>query len=132
MLFCGWRRDLDDMITELDKVPFECYQPISLRAIVYSCDTHTHTHAVQQCVCPGSELHILSTIPSENRLRLLLEGGLDTQLKNLKLVHHLGNPVMRRHLEALPLETFESILILAEQSVRCVAAHFGTFRQMHV
>jgi ion channel POLLUX/CASTOR len=46
-----------------------------------------------------------------------MEGGLALHLKNLKLMHHHGNPVMRRHLEMLPLESFDSILILAEQSV---------------
>lgn len=86
ILFCGWRRDLDDMIVELDK-----------------------------CVAPGSELHILSTIPVQNRGELLKEGGLlSKNLSNLKLMHHEGNQVIRRHLETLPIESYDSIMILAE------------------
>ncbi|BFI31586.1 hypothetical protein MPTK2_3g23120 [Marchantia polymorpha subsp. ruderalis] len=37
---------------------------------------------------------------------------------NLKLDHHRqGNAVIRRHLESLPLETFDSILILADEAL---------------
>lgn len=92
ILFCGWRRDLDDMIVELDK-----------------------------CVTEGSELHILSTIPIDERGVLLEEGGM-SHLDNLKIVHHVGNMVLRRRLEELPLETFDSILILAEDDADATVA----------
>ncbi|XLR32238.1 hypothetical protein S83_060138, partial [Arachis hypogaea] len=38
-------------------------------------------------------------------------------------VHREGNAVIRRHLESLPLETFDSILILADESVEDSVAH---------
>eukprot|EP01094_Clydonella_sp_ATCC50884_P023927 TRINITY_DN5872_c0_g1_i1.p1 TRINITY_DN5872_c0_g1~~TRINITY_DN5872_c0_g1_i1.p1 ORF type:complete len:673 (-),score=221.59 TRINITY_DN5872_c0_g1_i1:313-2331(-) len=101
ILFCGWRRDLDDMITELDK-----------------------------CVSPGSELHILSTIPENERLTMLKEGGLEEQCKNLSLHHRQGSPVMRRVLEALDLESFSSILILAEQSEEAIDVTAADSRSM--
>ncbi len=86
LLFCGWRRDLDDMITELD-----------------------------QYVAAGSELTILAQVPRELRGSLLMEGGL-TRLKNLKLVHEVGNPELRRDLERVGVERYDSVLVLADES----------------
>eukprot|EP00121_Abeoforma_whisleri_P006311 Awhi_evm1s5737 len=48
MLYCGWRRDIDDMISELDKV-----------------------------CSPGSELWLMSSVPMKKREVLLADGGLD-------------------------------------------------------
>jgi len=87
ILFCGWRRDLDDMIVELEKT-----------------------------VPENSELHILSDIKENERMALLQQGGLTHSLKNLKLQHHYGNQVVRKCLESLPVEEFDSVLILADQS----------------
>eukprot|EP00123_Amoebidium_parasiticum_P016867 comp23617_c2_seq1/m.40189 comp23617_c2_seq1/g.40189 ORF comp23617_c2_seq1/g.40189 comp23617_c2_seq1/m.40189 type:complete len:773 (-) comp23617_c2_seq1:135-2453(-) len=88
LMFCGWRRDIDDMVMELDKV-----------------------------VAEGSELYMMSAVPIKKRRGLLAEGGLEvSKLRNLTLVHRQGNTVLRRHLEPLPLEEFESILILADES----------------
>ena len=36
-------------------------------------------------------------------------------IHNLEVVHHLGNPTFRRHLEKLPIERFHSVLILADE-----------------
>ncbi|KAG0472181.1 hypothetical protein HPP92_016727 [Vanilla planifolia] len=81
ILFCGWRRDIDDMIMVL-----EAFLP------------------------PGSELWMFNDVPIIERKRKLTDGGLDISgLSNIMLVHKEGNAVIRRHLENLPLETFDSI-----------------------
>ncbi|KAK2662913.1 hypothetical protein Ddye_001487 [Dipteronia dyeriana] len=95
ILFCGWRRDIDDMIMVLEAF-----------------------------LAPGSELWMLNEVPEKEREKKLTDGGLDISgLVNLKLVHHEGNAVIRRHLESLPLETFDSILILADESLEDSIVH---------
>lgn len=73
---------------------------------------------LEKCVAVGSELHIMSNIPINKRGQLLEEGGLYENEsggeRKLKLVHHVLNQTVRRHLEKLPIEQFDSILILAE------------------
>ncbi|XP_058094301.1 ion channel CASTOR-like isoform X2 [Magnolia sinica] len=89
ILFCGWRRDIDDMIVVLDAF-----------------------------LAPGSELWMFNDVPEKEREKKLIEGGLDTgRLVNISLVNREGNAVIRRHLESIPLESFDSILILADESV---------------
>ena len=52
----------------------------------------------------------------EKLKKRLFDGGLVLdQLKNLSVQFVYGNHVLRRDLEKLPLETFSSILILAEE-----------------
>ncbi|XP_051146747.1 probable ion channel SYM8 isoform X2 [Andrographis paniculata] len=81
ILFCGWRRDIDDMIMVLEAF-----------------------------LAPGSELWMFNEVPEKDRETKLTDGGLDISgLVNLKLVHREGNAVIRRHLENLPLETFDSM-----------------------
>ncbi|KAF4138284.1 Castor and Pollux of voltage-gated ion channel [Phytophthora infestans] len=88
ILMCGWRRDIRDMIQLLDAV-----------------------------VRPGTELHMICEEPIQLRNKSLLESGLDVNtLKNLKIVHHLGNTAIRRQLEKLPWTSFTSIMILSDQS----------------
>lgn len=95
ILFCGWRRDIDDMIMVL-----EAFLP------------------------PGSELWMFNDVPIMERKSKLTDGGLDISgLSNITLVHKEGNAVIRRHLEGLPLETFDSILILADESVEDSVVH---------
>ncbi|GAB4848105.1 Probable ion channel sym8 [Ancistrocladus abbreviatus] len=95
ILFCGWRRDIDDMIMVLEAL-----------------------------LAPGSELWMFNEVPEKERERKLTDGGLDiSRLANLKLVHREGNAVIRRHLEYLPLETFDSILILADESLEDSIVH---------
>ncbi|KAK7328324.1 hypothetical protein VNO77_22428 [Canavalia gladiata] len=95
ILFCGWRRDIDDMIMVLEAL-----------------------------LAPGSELWMFNEVPEKEREKKLVDGGLDvSELENIKLVHREGNAVIRRHLESLPLETFDSILILADESVEDSVAH---------
>ncbi|KDP45764.1 hypothetical protein JCGZ_17371 [Jatropha curcas] len=89
ILFCGWRRDMEDMIMVLDAF-----------------------------LAPGSELWMFNDVPENERERKLIDGGLDlSRLVNISLVNREGNAVIRRHLESLPLESFDSILILADESV---------------
>ncbi|XP_050210846.1 ion channel DMI1 isoform X2 [Mercurialis annua] len=89
ILFCGWRRDIDDMIMVLEAF-----------------------------LAPGSELWMFNEVPEIEREKKLTDGGLDISgLENIKLIHREGNAVIRRHLENLPLETFDSILILADESL---------------
>ncbi|MCO5568791.1 hypothetical protein L7F22_022491 [Adiantum nelumboides] len=87
ILFCGWRRDIHDMIKVLD-----AFLP------------------------SGSELWIFSDVGLEEREKKLQDENLD-RLDNIKLEHRQGNPVIRRHLESLPLQTFDSILILADEKL---------------
>ncbi|XP_050376558.1 ion channel DMI1-like [Argentina anserina] len=95
ILFCGWRRDIDDMILVL-----EAFLP------------------------QGSELWMFNEVPEKEREKKLTDGGLDiSRLENIKLVHREGNAVIRRHLESLPLETFDSILILADESLEDSVVH---------
>ncbi|XP_047315066.1 probable ion channel POLLUX [Impatiens glandulifera] len=95
ILFCGWRRDIDDMIMVLEAL-----------------------------LAPGSELWMFNDVPEEERERKLTDGGLNIfELVNIKLVHHKGNAVIRRHLENLPLESFDSILILADEAVEDSVVH---------
>ncbi|XP_073299574.1 ion channel CASTOR-like isoform X2 [Primulina huaijiensis] len=93
ILLCGWRRDIDDMIVVLDAI-----------------------------LAHGSELWMFNDVTEKERERKLINGGLDTsRLVNITLVHREGNAVIRRNLESLPLESFDSILILADESVEDAA-----------
>lgn len=89
ILFCGWRRDMEDMIMVLDAF-----------------------------LAPESELWMFNEVHESDREKKLIDGGLDfLRLENISLVHREGNAVIRRNLESLPLESFDSILILADESV---------------
>ncbi|KAK4253438.1 hypothetical protein QN277_010742 [Acacia crassicarpa] len=89
ILFCGWRRDMEDMIMVLEA-----------------------------SLSPNSELWMFNDVLEKEREKKLTDGGLDiNRLVNISLVNREGNAVIRRHLESLPLESFDSILILADESV---------------
>eukprot|EP00592_Proboscia_alata_P003853 CAMPEP_0194370652 /NCGR_PEP_ID=MMETSP0174-20130528/18981_1 /TAXON_ID=216777 /ORGANISM="Proboscia alata, Strain PI-D3" /LENGTH=744 /DNA_ID=CAMNT_0039148241 /DNA_START=426 /DNA_END=2663 /DNA_ORIENTATION=+ len=101
LLFCGWRRDMADMIKELD---------LSVSA--------------------KSELWLLNTIPTQDRQELFRDGGHkdELQVENLVIKNVVGNPNVRRNLEKLhdldvtgkptgetaTLDEFDSLLILAD------------------
>ncbi len=88
VLICGWRRDIRDMLMLLD-----------------------------QCCADGSEVHLLNMVPLLDRDSLLKEQGLNlSSLENITLVHHLGNSAICKHLEAMPIDTFTSAMILADES----------------
>ena len=90
ILFCGWRRDVRDMMLLLDTM-----------------------------VAPGSELHMLNEKengPGE-RTALLLDDGFDVnELTNMRLVHWCGNSAVKRHLLPVPLDEYSLAMILADQS----------------
>ena len=90
ILMTGWRRDIDDVIVLLDEL-----------------------------VSNGSELHMLNELTVEQRLLRLQDGGLDPSkdLNHLKLVHHVGNPAVRRQLKSIQLWKFDSVLILADEAL---------------
>ena len=87
ILFAGWRRDLRDILLLLDHM------------------------------CPtGSEIHIMANVPLSDRDALLSEGGLEVDmLRNITLIHHVGNTAMRRHLEAVGIERFTSCIVFADE-----------------
>jgi len=90
VLFIGWRRDLDDMIVQLDEY-----------------------------VAKGSELVLFSQQDIKQRIKSMEDGGLNVaeDLKNLKLNHVIGNSISRRHLQKLKLHDFDSVLILADEQM---------------
>ncbi|EKX53191.1 hypothetical protein GUITHDRAFT_84343 [Guillardia theta CCMP2712] len=104
ILFCGWRRDMADMIKHLDGI-----------------------------VEPGSELWLLNTVPVTERNEMLTDKGNKEKLKLKRLVikNAQGNPTVRRDLQrVLALDEFgfetgeyrllteyDSILILADEAI---------------
>jgi len=86
MLLIGFRRDLDDMINEIDK-----------------------------WVAPGSKLTSFAIADPADRMETLIKGGLSTHFKNMTLINLQGNPVILRHLEEkLDIPSFDSIIVLTE------------------
>ena len=103
VLFCGWRRDMSDLISQLDEF-----------------------------VPPGSELWLMNQIPASMRAERLLDGGNKPRLKlkNLTMKNVVGNHIIRRDLkriwdtdaegkytgEKITLDEFDSILILSDET----------------
>jgi len=86
MLIIGFRRDLDDMINEIDK-----------------------------WVSPGSKLTSFAVADPGERMQILLDGGLNPEFENLALFNLQGNPVVLRHLEEkIDIPSFTSIIVLTE------------------
>jgi hypothetical protein len=53
---------------------------------------------------------MFNDVPEKERERKLIDGGLDlSRLENIQLVNREGNTVIRRHLESLPLQSFDSV-----------------------
>ena len=75
-------------------------------------------HLLDRLVQPGSECHIMCTMPLEARAIELSEAGVDAaSLTNLKLVHHVGSYAVRRHLEDVDLERFTSVVVVADSAM---------------
>ena len=101
IMFLGWRRDMADMISQLDEY-----------------------------VEKGSELWLFNSVPSRQRCELLKDKGNkeELHLKNLAICNVVGNPIIRRDLnrieavddegnatgKMITLDQFDSILILAD------------------
>lgn len=61
-------------------------------------------------LAPGSELWMFNDVPENEREKKLIDGGLHfSRLTNIQLVNREGNAVIRRHLESLPLQSFDSV-----------------------
>ena len=103
VLFCGWRRDMADLISQLDEF-----------------------------VPAGSELWLFNTIPAHMRQERLLDGGNKPELKvkNLTIKNVVGDPIIRRDLnkiwdvdcnnnytgDKITLADFDSCLILSDET----------------
>jgi len=96
ILFCGWRRDLEDMLTELDK-----------------------------WVAKGSRLTLLSGVSVDEREEMLgsprnsmAQGERNAfwSLQNMTVHHVEGNPVLRGDLLQLEMISFDSIIILSDET----------------
>eukprot|EP00944_MAST-04C_sp_MAST-4C-sp1_P008390 g8390.t1 len=61
---------------------------------------------------------MLNELDLDERDDRLVDGGLDpsTGLVNLKLVHHVGNPAVKRKLEEVSVSQFDSVLILSDEA----------------
>mmetsp|Transcript_71038 Transcript_71038/g.196159 ORF Transcript_71038/g.196159 Transcript_71038/m.196159 type:complete len:864 (-) Transcript_71038:64-2655(-) len=90
ILICGWRRDLGDMINELEAA-----------------------------VEAGSTLTLMSLVEEGSRQKRLGENCRTghTHLKNLTLKHCVGDPTGRKDLEQLPLETYDSVIVVADEEL---------------
>ncbi|KAK6930455.1 CASTOR/POLLUX/SYM8 ion channel, conserved domain [Dillenia turbinata] len=122
ILLCGWRRDIDDMIVvRRGHLPKDFIVPNSAERILFCGwrrDMEDMIMVLDAFLAPGSELWMFNEVPEKEREKKLIDGGLDiSRLVNISLVNREGNAVIRRHLESLPLESFDSILILADESV---------------
>lgn len=101
LLFCGWRRDMADMISLLDEL-----------------------------VVHGSELWLFNQVPVQERGELLKDkdNKEEVETKNLIIKNAIGSPIVRRNLRVLAaldskglptgrvitLDEFDSILILSD------------------
>lgn len=98
MMLTGFRRDLDDMINEIVK-----------------------------WVEKGSTLVSLAPMDPEERMQILIDGGLEVpSAPDFNLVNLKGDPALFKRLESLkddgyPLESFDAIIILTEQNEGQVA-----------
>ena len=63
---------------------------------------------------PNSELYVFSPVSIDVRLKSLQSRGIDANKdwSNIRVVHQLGNPTIRRQLNDLPMQTFDSTMIL--------------------
>lgn len=89
ILFCGWRRDIRDIIMHLDSL-----------------------------VMPGSVIHLCTdAIPMRERdVRLRIEGLNIANLKNVHIEHFNVNTSVRRKVEGLPLDKYTSIMVFPDQA----------------
>ena len=89
ILFCGWRRDVRDIILYLDRL-----------------------------VYPGSQIHMCTdAVPLHERDQQLKAEGLNVHLlKNLSIEHFAVNTSVRRKVEELPLEDYTSIMVFPDQA----------------
>jgi len=90
ILICGWRRDLGDMISELEAA-----------------------------VGPESSLTLMSEVKDEDREARLSENERKwhKNLHNLKLINHVGDPTCRKDLERLPIQMYDSLIVVSDEEL---------------
>ncbi|KAJ8551422.1 hypothetical protein K7X08_021437 [Anisodus acutangulus] len=122
ILLTGWRRDIDDMIVS-GKLPKNLIIPITTERILFcgwrrDMEDMILFQRMMREAQKEQKLWMFNEVSEKEREKKLTDGGLDiSQLANIMPVNREGNAVIRRHLESLPLESFDSILILADESV---------------
>eukprot|EP00937_MAST-01D_sp_MAST-1D-sp2_P003885 g3885.t1 len=95
ILMTGWRRDIRDIFMLLDSL-----------------------------VVMGTKVHVLAETAVDDRIQELIAVGLtDDVLRNIKIVHHVGNSASRKRLEMLPMNTFTSVMILADEASETDVMH---------
>jgi len=87
LMLIGFRRDLDDMISEVDK-----------------------------WVEPGSTLMLFCDTLVPDRMKVLEMNGLDMEsIKNITLEHYVGNPMLLRNIEEVRPQNYDGIIVLTEK-----------------
>lgn len=86
ILLIGFRRDLDDMINEIDK-----------------------------WVAPGSTVYLFNDTPVDKRMEILMSGGLAESFDNISLEHYEGNPIFYKDVVKVSPETKTATIILTEK-----------------
>lgn len=150
MLFVGWRRDMDDMILQLDQlVPEESqltiYSSLSMEAresrltqggmdleklrppalapvlakskhsksVLMRSLSHFEAAAASREVVDDSNDD--SEVDSSNKFTTDVK--MHMKLSNLEVYQMTGNQTSRKHLDEVPLEDYDSILILADEDL---------------
>ncbi|KAG5560988.1 hypothetical protein RHGRI_004122 [Rhododendron griersonianum] len=131
ILLCGWRRDIDDMIAVWrGHLPKDFIVPKSSERILFCGwrrDMDDMIMVLDAFLAPGSELWMFNEVLENEREKKLIDGGLDiTRLVNISIVNREGNAVIRRHLESLPLESFDSAKRLPFREARVSQGHKGS------
>merc|ERR1711935_1062831 len=86
ILLIGFRRDLDDMINEIDK-----------------------------WVAPGSVVYLFSDTPVDKRMEILMAGGLQENFDNISLVHYVGNPIFFKDVLKVEPQTKTATIVFTEK-----------------
>jgi hypothetical protein len=88
ILICGWRRDVHDMLRDLD-----------------------------MRVHKGSVVYIFAPLSLAARKQALSNARFDENpLQNIRVEHRVGNPRVKAHLETLPLDDINCILIVSDET----------------
>merc|ERR1712054_281565 len=86
ILLIGFRRDLDDMINEID-----------------------------QWVAPGSIVYLFNDTPEDERMAILMSGGLNSEFVNIELAHFEGNPIFYKDVLKVEPQFKTATIVLTEK-----------------
>jgi hypothetical protein len=87
ILLIGFRRDLDDMINEIDK-----------------------------WVAPDSVVYLFSDTPVDKRMEILMAGGLNETFANITLEHYVGNPIFYKDVLKVDPAHKTATIVLTEKT----------------